>query len=181
MAIENLELSKHNSHVPIVVTNQVTFQPNMILISNMQTLHSPLLQNDMVLYGFIGDINKELNFNEFEVIGLDITFKNKPQGYSLVKEYKIMTKVLIDLQQNSFSDLFPTAENYLEGFSKINNSGVSKISEHKDWTIKNYYFFNDNTSINPIACSDELFLVCKFREDGKFKYGLFSPREVILK
>ena len=86
MAIENLDLSNQhdqNNNVPVVINAGTALEANQILIANMQKIRHPLMDCEMVLYGFIGEVSSDVIFDENEVDGLTIRFKNE-----IVMDYK---------------------------------------------------------------------------------------------
>lgn len=179
MAIENLELSKQdeqNKNVPVLFSTDTVLKANQILTASMQKIRHPLIDSEMVLYGFIGEVSNNVIFEEFEVDALKIRFKERESDS--FEHYKIYPKILIDLKENRFYDLFPQLENIK--YSYMGHCGGRKAWRENDpGNKRNFYFFKNNFDTTPDVFSDELYLVCKYREDGKFKYGLFSPHEVI--
>ena len=60
-------------------------------------------------------------------------------------------------------------------------SGRSQLSNDRyDPEKANYYFFESNIHPEPSVASDGILLVCKYIKDGKTKYALFAPHEVML-
>lgn len=181
MAIENLELSKQdeqNKNVPVLFSADTALKVNQILTASMQKIRHPLIDSEMVLYGFIGEVSSNDRFEEFEVDGMDIRFptrkKESEYGY-----YKIFRKILVNLKQDRFYDLYPHLD--VIKYSILGHSGGRKSWKEDDpGNYRNYYFFVNNYDTTPNCFSDELYLVCKYREDDKFKYSLFSPHEVII-
>lgn len=183
MAIENLELNNQdegNSNVPALVPIEVTLRPNNTLIAGTQKISHPLINNVMTLYGFIGEISNKNIFEEFDVNGMSIQFPRRENNDFIKHDtYKIYPKILIDLKQKRFYDLFPQLKD-IEYSHKDQAGGHKCWSENDPHLKKNYYFFKSNYDTNPAVCSNELYLVCKYKEDGKFKYRLFAPHEVII-
>lgn len=180
MAIENLELSKQdekNNNVPVLFSADTALKANQILTASMQKIRHPLMDSEMILYGFIGEVSSDVIFEEFEVDALKIRFKKRKSDS--FEHYKIYPKILIDLKENRFYDLFPQLEEIKYSFSG-HSGGCKNWSDNDPDNKKNFYFFKNNYDTNPNVFSDELYLVCKYREDGKFKYGVFSPHEVII-
>lgn len=180
MAIENLELSRQNEqneNLPVVFSADAALKANQILTASMQKIRHPLMDCGMVLYGFIGEVSSEVIFEEYVVDGLKIRFKKRDSKE--FESYTIFPKILIDLKENIFYDLFPELK-------QIEYSCSEHDGGHKSWgkndpvNKRKYYFFKSNFDKEPEVFSDELYLVCKYKEDGKFKYGLFSPHEVII-
>ena len=176
MAIENLDLSNQhdeNNNVPVVINAGTALEANQILIANMQKIRHPLMDCEMVLYGFIGEVSSDVIFDENEVDGLTIRFKERNSDG--LQSFTIFPKILVDLKKHRFYDLFPQLESIK--YSCLYHSGG-----HKCWreevNKRNYYFFKKFFDTIPEVFSDEVYFVCKYREDGKFKYEIFSPHEV---
>lgn len=176
MAIENLDLSNQhdeNNNVPVVINAGTALEANQILIANMQKIRHPLMDCEMVLYGFIGEVSSDVIFDENEVDGLTIRFKIRNSDG--LQSFTIFPKILVDLKKHRFYDLFPQLESIK--YSCLNHSGGYK-GWREDDNKRNYYFFKKFFDTIPEVFSDEVYFVCKYREDGKFKYELFSPHEV---
>lgn len=176
MAIENLDLSNQhdqNNNVPVVINAGTALEANQILIANMQKIRHPLMDCEMVLYGFIGEVSSDVIFDENEVDGLTIRFKKRNSNG--LQSFTIFPKILVDLKKHRFYDLFPQLESIK--YSCLDHSGGYK-GWREDDNKRNYYFFKKFFDTIPEVFSDEVYFVCKYREDGKFKYELFSPHEV---
>lgn len=176
MAIENLDLSNQhdqNNNVPVVINAGTALEANQILIANMQKIRHPLMDCEMVLYGFIGEVSSDVIFDENEVDGLNIRFKKRNSDG--LQRFTIFPKILVDLKKHRFYDLFPQLESIK--YSCLDHSGGYK-GWREDDNKRNYYFFKKFFDTIPEVFSDEVYFVCKYREDGKFKYELFSPHEV---
>ena len=78
------------------------------------------------------------------------------------------------LKKNRFYDLFPQLEEIKYSYSGHRGYKGWREEDNK----RNYYFFKKFFDTIPEVFSDEVYFVCKYREDGKFKYELFSPHEV---
>jgi hypothetical protein len=178
MAIENLDLSNQqdqNNNVPVVINAGTALEANQILIANMQKIRHPLMDCEMVLYGFIGEVSSDVIFDENEVDGLTIRFKKRNSDG--LQSFTIFPKILVDLKKHRFYDLFPQLESIK--YSYLGHSGGKKFWREDDPdNKKNYYFFKKFFDTIPEVFSDEVYFVCKYREDGKFKYEIFSPHEV---
>lgn len=178
MAIENLELSnqrEQNANLPALVSADATLQANKILTACMQKIRHPLIENEMMLYGFIGEIASDNIYDEYEVNGLNIRFKRRDSENFV--SYKIYPKILIDSKQSCFYNLFPQLKeiDYYSG-----HDGGRKDWGEEPENKENFYFFKNNCNTVADVFSDELYLVCKYMENGKFKYGVFAPQEVII-
>ncbi len=176
MAIENLDLSNQhdqNNNVPVVINAGTALEANQILIANMQKIRHPLMDCEMVLYGFIGEVSSDVIFDENEVDGLTIRFKERNSDG--LQSFTIFPKILVDLKKHRFYDLFPQLESIK--YSCLDHSGGYK-GWREDDNKQNYYFFKKFFDTIPEVFSDEVYFVCKYREDGKFKYEIFSPHEV---
>src|SRR5690554_703286 len=111
MAIENLDLSNQhdqNNNVPVVINAGTALEANQILIANMQKIRHPLMDCEMVLYGFIGEVSSDVIFDENEVDGLTIRFKERNSDG--LQSFTIFPKILVDLKKHRFYDLFPQLE-----------------------------------------------------------------------
>lgn len=181
MAIENLELNNQNeqsTNLPALIPIQATFKPSQTLIANMQKLRHPLMENVMTLYGFIGEISDKNSYDEFNVHGIKIRFPRSDSKQSQ-DDYKIYPKILLDLKQHLFYDLFPKLKDIQYSYSD-GQAGSKSWGEDDPDNKKNYYFFESSSHETPDVCSNELYLICKYLDDGKFKYALFAPHEVII-
>ena len=129
---------------------------------------------EMVLYGFIGEVSSDAIFDENEVDGLTIRFKERNSDG--LESFTIFPKILVDLKKHRFYDLFPQLESIK--YSYLGHSGGKKFWREDDPdNKKNYYFFKKFFDTIPEVFSDEVYFVCKYREDGKFKYEIFSPHD----
>jgi hypothetical protein len=184
MAIESIVTrtqNEQNPNLPTVGSVQDILQSNRILMAGTQKIRHPLVENAMVLYGFIGEIDEEYLSSKLEVNGLNIRFNDSTSRTdSFTRYYKIYTKIFIDLKRSPFYDLFPQLT-LLKEYGDTNSGQNWKVKRNGELNTKcNYYFFDNNNDLNPDVHSDILYLICKFREDGEFKYCLFLPHEVII-
>jgi len=130
----------------------------------------------MLLFGFIGNC-EYMNFDDFKVNGMNIAFNDsKNDEYH---NFPIYPKTLIDLKQNVlFYEIYTQLE-------QLNHTNPNNHIRYKSSSITspklrmNYFFFENNINTLPNATSDELYLICKSFNDGKFKYYIFSPHEII--
>jgi len=177
MAIEDIEKSDYQISITNnIVVSDVLSQSQLITAGSLRVKH-PLIEDDMLLYGFIGNC-EYLNLEDFIVNGMTISFlsreenKFKPTG-------KIFTKIQPDFKKHI---LFYELYNEL---NELKNTHRTASTRHSCWRETdsalrmNYYFFENMASSLPNATSDELYLVCKGFQEGKFKYHLFAPHEVI--
>lgn len=178
MAIENLELSNQhdqNKNMPAVITADTALKANQIFIAGMQKIRHPLLDCEMMLYGFIGEVSSNVIFEEFVVEGLKIRFKKRDsEAYESIT---IFQRILIDLKENLFYDLFPELETIKYSYG-VYTWGYKIRGDKELRNKRNFYFFKNNFDSTPEVFSDEVYMVCKYREEGKFKYGLFSTHEL---
>ena len=186
MAIENLDSEEIiqqevKTRTTALIPIENAFQTSNVWLAGMLKIRSPFVDESMILYGFIGKYDK-MNFDDFKVNGMSIKFANENGDYYQSAQHKIYPKVVVDLKQNAFNELFPnlkhidltpavTINGYHYSFMSINNSSPKKA---------NYYFFESNIHPNPSVASDEIYLVCKYKKEGKTQYALFAPHEVML-
>ncbi len=185
MAIENLDPEENiqqevKTQTPALIPFENGFTKSNIWLAGMLKLRSTSIDESMTLYGFIGDMDK-LNIDEFEVKGMKIRFADENGSFFRSDNYKIYPKVLTDLKQNYFSDLFTLMDEIpLTAWIKEGGSVYSKVTKNGSRNKANYYFFESNIHPEPSVASDDIFLVCKYMKDGKTEYAIFAAHEVIL-
>lgn len=182
MAIENLDSEEIlpqevKTPIPALIPIENAFQTSNVWLAGMLKIRSPFVDESMILYGFIGKYDK-MNFDDFKVNGLTIDFADDDGDYRPSAQHKIYTKVVADLKQSDFNELFPLLDHIdLTSWIKIYGSNYSTIRDHRRI---NYYFFESNIHPNPSVASDEIYLVCKYKKGGKTQYALLAPHEVML-
>ena len=158
------------------------FSNTKIWMAGMLKVRSPFFDESMILYGFIGHYDK-INIDVFKVNGMTILFANEDGDYSyLSTKGKVYPKVMADLKNSAFYELFPMIDSIsLTETIWKDGSGRSQLSNDRyDPEKANYYFFESNIHPEPSVASDGILLVCKYIKDGKTKYALFAPHEVML-
>lgn len=186
MAIENLDSEEIiqrevKARTTALIPIENAFQTSNVWLAGMLKIRSPFVDESMILYGFIGKYD-EMNIDEFKVNGMTISFADEDGDYYNSKKYKIYPKVMADLKQSTWHELFPVLNfigltqplligGYVHNTLNIDNHSLIKM---------NYYFFESNIHSEPSVASDEIYLVCKYKKEGKTQYALFAPHEVML-
>lgn len=187
MAIENLDSEEIiqqevKTQTSTLVPIERVFSNSNIWLAGMLKVRSPLIDESMTLYGFIGNY-RDINIDDFKVNGMNIRFADENGNYTLRGKYKIYPKVIADLKKSAFYELFPMMKSIslTDTFVK---SGIGFTALSKDYqglvSRANYYFFDSNIHNEPSVASFDVFLVCKYIIEGKTKYAIFAPHEVML-
>ena len=157
------------------------FSNTKIWMAGMLKVRSPFFDESMILYGFIGHYDY-INIDDFKVNGMTIRFADVDGDYYDSNEEKVYPKVMADLKNSAFYELFPMIDSIRLTETIWNDSSRrSKLSKERyDPEKANYYFFESNIHPEPSVASDGILLVCKYIKDGKTKYALFAPHEVML-
>lgn len=178
MPIENLEPSNQNNEY-LPSTSQPSSQTyfaskNTVLAGSLKVKH-PLMDELYLVYGFISSVDNNRDFEGFEVRGMTIKLKE----VGIFHFYDIYTKVVIDMKQTLFYQLFPQLDK-IKNINRWIGGGYKSRGDEDPDNKKNYFFFKNQMDLLPTATSDEIYLVCKCREEGRFKYELFLPHEITI-
>ena len=168
MPIENLDNNQNQG----IAKRQATFlnDKNVIIAGTLKVRHS-LMPDPILLYGFIVE-DYYFNSEDFKINGLKISYKKGDNEYVSNNEI-IYQRVKINLSREKF-----TYETDLNITHRSNHKwqyrSYASIGE-----IYKYYLFDDNFSEIPVSVANNIFVVCKYRENSEFKYMILSLHEVV--
>jgi hypothetical protein len=180
-----------------LVLNNNPFQISNVIIAGKLKVRHPLMEEEMIILGFVIE-DHYFNQEDFKIKGMSIEYKVK-EDYNARNE-KIYPKLIIDKMKNHFSIFFGNEEGCRIRHRKpycFNDMLIKHIlnDEHgniisvnyrtkegrytKNEPFFNYYLFDSFTSDIPECAADNVFAVCKYRENDNFKHAIFNFHELI--
>lgn len=176
----------------LVVKEYPFISSNFIIAGKIKVKH-PLMENELLVVGFVRD-QSGFNQLEFEIRGIKIQFYGWANGKKFVNvEANIYPKIIIDKKMNHFSKYFGEDgiailfnENIDKRVKKVedvyvqlyhNSDGVYR--DYKGEKEFNYYLYSDLFSNTPCCATNQnIYAICKYRENGDFKHAIFSFNEL---
>jgi hypothetical protein len=191
-----IEESDYGKQTGALVTQQNLFHSaNVILAGKIKVKH-PLLDETLLLLGFVIE-DKYFNENDFRVKGLEISyFREYLNGGEVETQYTslnsiIYPKIIIEKKANHCSSYFKDQPLVWRGISGARNNAYLKDgkyfwepngSGHESWfeTFYDYYLFKDISDNCPECAANNIYALCKYRENGLFKHCIFNFHELEL-
>jgi hypothetical protein len=166
-------------------------ETNRTVMAGLAVRHA-LIPYRFIIEGFVIE-DKYFNPNDFRVRGFKIEYKNEAGIYESVNN-KIYEKVICDGKNNSICYYLGDAQIEMrsssssliyqyEGALKYHyyNSGNGRSALSKDYlkSLKyNFYLFETTDTETPTCVTNEIYVLCKYWEEGKFKYMIFNLHEI---
>ena len=186
MAIENLKQANEGL---AVISQQNLFQQNNTIVAGTIKVKHPLMdETPLLVIGFVIE-DSYFNQEDFKIVGDKIKYRiDGSKSYASYNDL-IYPKIIIDYKKTHCSLFFKDKtlvyrgergpeEAYLSnGKYYWNEEGTGTESNLE--TIYNYYYFSLVASNIPECCSNSIFAVCKYREEGTFKHAIFNLHEII--
>jgi len=180
MPIENLEEVKNNGEM--VVYAPLFSSSNLVVAGQIKVKH-PLLDKSLILYGFVIE-DQYFNENDFLIQGMRISYQKKDKYYA--SNHTIYPKIIIDNNRTPFYELFDGLDPILyrswdgQAEFEITRDEVYEDEEEYNKRCKyEYYLFDKVNKTYPTCAARQIYAVCKYIEEGIFKYALFSFHELM--
>lgn len=184
MPIENLQ----NSNRELAPLSQPQFlQTGIPFIAGTQKVKHALMDEvPMLLLGFVVE-DEYFEINNFKVIGNMIEYFRPDEKYYYANNDLIYPKIIVDYKKNHASVYFKNEtctrrDRYQirHGFLVEGNYNYSPDGKGHDFESNyfNFYLFSDLVSPIPECCADNIYAVCKYREENAFKHAIFNLHEI---
>lgn len=171
MPIENIETGKNNNEM---VLHAPIFSSSNVVVAGQIKVKHPLMDKSLILYGFVIE-DQYFNENDFRVQGMNISYLYEDKYRS--ENPTIYPKIMIDKKQTLFFNLFNNLEViYLRNTQKHE---LYTNDDGDEYCLFEYYMFDKIHSLTPKYAANEIYAVCKYIEEGGFKYKLFSFHELM--
>ncbi len=180
MPIENIETVKNNIEM---VLHEPLFNTSNVVVAGQIKVKHALLDKSLILFGFVIE-DEYLNENNFRVQGMSISYLRKEQY--LARNHVIYPKVIINNNITPFYKLFhgvdPIKYCYNTGQEESFIARDESYEDEDEYDARckfEYYLFDKVNKTIPTCAAREIYAVCKYSEDGIFKYALFSFHELM--
>jgi len=186
MPIENIE----DALAPIEKGNETKRR----VLAGLIVRHE-LIPYRFIIEGFVVE-DRYFNPNDFRVNQMNIEYQYEVAKYNSINA-KVYPKMIIDGKSCKLTEYIPNT-NFEERDITINfksfefNSSSSQYGKFANGFVFiekvysdrlaamrfNYYLFDTTVSEIPICVANKVFVLCKYWEDGKFKYMIFNLHEI---
>jgi len=171
MPIENIETVNQTI---AKVSQQPLFHLNNVIVAGVIKVKHPLLDKSLLIIGFIIE-DDSFNENNFQITGMKISYKAMNSNNYYVTNEIIYPKIIIDNKQTPFFELFSNLDKIVWRY----DTDRCTIDKSHPGCKFEYYMFDKVNGQNPVCSANEIYAVCKYIEDGVFKYALFNFHELI--
>lgn len=183
MPIENLEQTTKDGELAIQNQGIVV---NSVIHAGLAVRHK-LLPHRYLLDGFVVE-DRAFNYKEFESNGINISC----QSIVSTCNPKLYSKLVLDGKRKCFYEFFNTDEKFVLRDTKDDSPHhIGKDSSDNTYNLPGlgwtnitdvkfeYYLYETTTSILPECAANKVFALCKYYEEGEFKYSIFNLHEIV--
>jgi len=181
-----IEKSNSESYVPST-TNQSNLFINNAIVAGTLIVEHPIIEGRLQLVGFVVE-DEYFNSEDFKVMGMKISYANKDSEYWARNEI-IYPKLVLDAKKNHCSCYFKDSPLKWRDAGKHDKvylvSGKYRWKEDENsgiaWydTIYNYYLYESVLSELPECTANNVFALCRYKENGTLKYIFLNLHEIV--
>jgi hypothetical protein len=155
---------------------------NNVVLAGLTVRHK-LLPHRYLLEGFVVE-DIAFNIKDFTIMVDEIKYQNST--YS-TRNRKIYPKLIVDSKINSCSKFCKTISQLKHRLKSQNSPyDISNRDGDENWKSDlndssnfEYYLYETTTSNFPECAANKVFALCKYYEDGNFKYSIFNLHEIV--